>query len=199
MGWVFLSKPFSMAATEGGSFDFSANSRDRARTCDVEGTLPVRRSQNMDSGSISVPDVPLGSSFWQSVMVRPWKRIPSSASRTLPSQTIDLRVRMPPMTWETVTSPILVSPFALTCFKSSRFSGMISRRVVFRSGSAEEERRRHWGEAYVRVEEVRTARKACVETLGDIFAIVRQFCDKQRQLKSPAGMLMGRHRFGCSR
>ena len=60
-----------MATTEAGSLDFAASSFDKARTCDVLGTLPVRRSQNMASGSISVPDVPLGSSFWQSAMVRP--------------------------------------------------------------------------------------------------------------------------------
>jgi hypothetical protein len=77
-----------------------------------------------------------------------------------------------------------VSPLALICFRSSRFSGMISRRVAFRSGSAEEERRRHWGEAYVRVEEARIARKACAETLGDIFVIVGQFSAKQTIGKS---------------
>src|ERR1700753_2026320 len=45
----------------------------------------------MASGSISVPDVPFGSSFWQSLMVRPWNRMPSFASRTDPSHTIAFR------------------------------------------------------------------------------------------------------------
>ncbi|KAH0357762.1 hypothetical protein KCU83_g219, partial [Aureobasidium melanogenum] len=48
-------------------------------------------SQNIASGNISDPVLPLGSCSWQSLMVRPWKRIPSFASSTDPSQIMAVR------------------------------------------------------------------------------------------------------------
>ena len=44
---------------------------------------------------------------------------------------------MPPRAFSIFTSPSLVLDLALTCFSSSRFSGMISFRVALRSGSDE--------------------------------------------------------------
>ena len=91
MGCRSVGKLSSNWLMNGGRLDFSASSREKPLTCDVVGTLPVSSSQNMASGSISVPDGPLGNSFWQSLMVRPWKRMPSFGSRTEPSQIMALR------------------------------------------------------------------------------------------------------------
>lgn len=46
---------------------------------------------------------------------------------------------MPPMACPTWTSPITLSERLLTFLKSSRFAGMTSFRVVFRSGSLDVE------------------------------------------------------------
>lgn len=65
--------------------------------------------------------------------------MPSFASRTEPSQTMALRPRMPPRVFSTLTSPMTLSEWALTFFRSSRLAGMTCLRVVLRSGSEEEE------------------------------------------------------------
>ena len=60
-------------------------------------------------------------------------------------------------------SPIFLSAWLLTCFSSSRFSGIASRRVVLRSGSeAEAYVRRRTGACCGRAE-ARRARRACLE------------------------------------
>ncbi|KAI5302580.1 hypothetical protein KEM55_001010, partial [Ascosphaera atra] len=48
---------------------------------------------------------------------------------------MDFRVRMPPIAWPTVRSPILESALALACLSSSRFAGMTAARADFSSES----------------------------------------------------------------
>ena len=93
----------------------------------------------MASGSISVPVTPRGRNLRQSWMVWLWKRMPWFASRTEPSQIMAFRPLMPPNVFSTLTSPIFLLAWLLTCFTNSRLAGMTSLRVVFRSGSADEE------------------------------------------------------------
>ena len=90
IGCMLVGSVLSIGRRNFGRRDFSASSREKARICDVEGTWPVRSSQNMASGSISVPEVPLGRTFRHSSIVLPWNRMPSFASRTDPSHIIAL-------------------------------------------------------------------------------------------------------------
>ena len=46
---------------------------------------------------------------------------------------------MPPRVFSTLTSPIVFEAWLLTLWRSSRFAGMTSLRVVLRVGSLEEE------------------------------------------------------------
>lgn len=59
--------------------------------------------------------------------------MPSSASRTLPSHVMHFRVRMPPIAWPIVRSPIFVSAWDLTCLRSSRLAGITEARTSLSS------------------------------------------------------------------
>lgn len=105
-------------------------------------------------------------------MVFPWNRIPSLASKTLPSHTMDFIVRIPPMTIPTLMSPIFLSAWLFTSFNNSLLAGMRSLRVDLRSGSAEAYVRRRHG--CVRAADFLNALKACVLALEvDILASSR--------------------------
>ena len=91
MGCRVVGRLSISVSTNSGSAAFSASVRLNTRTCSVLGTWPVSSSQNMPSGSISSPVNPLGRMSWHSRMVLPWKRMPSLASSTEPSQSMAFR------------------------------------------------------------------------------------------------------------
>ena len=111
----------------------AAHSAERSRTCCSVGTSPVSRSQNMPSGSGSSPPVALGSCSWQSGIVLPRNRMPSSESRTDPSQTRHLIPRAPPYAWSRVISWMTSLPWSFLNFLiCSIFSGSCAAKVSLR-------------------------------------------------------------------
>ncbi|KAH3688301.1 hypothetical protein WICPIJ_000709 [Wickerhamomyces pijperi] len=79
-----------------GNSALAANSADKALVWLAVGTSPVNNNQNKASGIGSEPPSAFGNSDWISGMVLPLNLIPSSGSKTEPSQTKPLIPRIPP-------------------------------------------------------------------------------------------------------
>lgn len=101
------------------------------------------------SGRGSFPPGALGRSSWHSGMVLPRNRIPSSASRTEPSQTRALIPRAPPYTWSRVTLSTTLEPCSLS--KVSELAKRLSRIILDRS-SEETTRLKDWGKSTAKVD-----------------------------------------------
>mmetsp|Transcript_10185 Transcript_10185/g.19950 ORF Transcript_10185/g.19950 Transcript_10185/m.19950 type:complete len:221 (+) Transcript_10185:888-1550(+) len=135
MGCMVLGKERMRGSMWSGSLAREWSSSERALAWSAVGHSPVMRSQRRASGPGSPPSLPPagGSSFWRSGMVRPRKRIPSSASRREVSQIMHLTPRAPPMACSTVTSPRLLEPYSALSFLNFSCSlGMTSRSFSLR-------------------------------------------------------------------
>jgi hypothetical protein len=88
MGCKVLGHLSINSSTNLGKVALAAHSEDNPLTCSSVGTSPVTNNQNKASGKGSFPPGAVGRAAWQSGMVIPRNRIPSSASRTEPSQII---------------------------------------------------------------------------------------------------------------